>query len=204
MERKHPSLRFLDQNSARNMPDSSSRSTILHGVEPRNMALSSALGIPMSLREPLAAVLRLTRTARNLSQEDFHGRVEARQMNNIERAKSNPTLSSLEDIAIALDVDLVALVAVASAHDRSQTPKEFLKDLAGEITKLEKLGVLDKLDGEFTDGKLQSVHGRIRSGAANRAAVLQCKAEGKTQKETAELLGLAKSTVSMIWKEPKV
>jgi transcriptional regulator with XRE-family HTH domain len=101
-------------------------------------------------------------------------------MNNIERAKSSPTLSSLEDIAIALGVDLVALVAVASAHDRSQTPKEFLKHLAGEITKLEKLGVLDKLDGEFTDGKLQSVHGRIRSGAANRAAVLQCKAEGKT------------------------
>ncbi|MBK0057186.1 XRE family transcriptional regulator [Pseudomonas sp. S44] len=160
--------------------------------------------LQMSLREPLAAVLRLTRTARNLSQEDFHGRVEARQMNNIERAKSNPTLSSLEDIAIALDVDLVALVAVASAHDRNQTPKEFLKDLACEITKLEKLGVLDKLDGEFTDGKLQSVHGRVRSGAANRAAVLQCKAEGKTQKETAELLGLAKSTVSKLWKEAKI
>lgn len=201
MEREHPDLHFLDQSAAQACQPV--HFAALYCMESnRAIWLYPRLWVfQMSLREPLAAVLRLTRTARNLSQEDFHGRVEARHMNNIERARSSPTLSSLEDIAIALGVDLVALVAVASAHDRSQTPTEFLKHLAGEITKLEKLGVLNKLDGEFTGGKLQSVHGRIRSGAANRTAVLQCKVEGKTQKETAELLGLAKSTVSKYWNE---
>lgn len=153
----------------------------------------------MSLREPLAAVLRLTRAARGLSQEDFHGRVETRHMHNIEHARSSPTLSTLEDLSAVLEVDLVALLAAASAHARHQTPKEFLRDLAGEIGKLEKLSIFDRLEGEFTDGKLHSVHPRVRSGELNLAAVLKCKAEGKTQKETAELLGLGKSTVNRLW-----
>lgn len=155
----------------------------------------------MSMREPLAAVLRLSRAARNLSQEDFHGRVEARHISNIEHAKSSPTLSTLEELSDVLDIDLVALLAAASAHTRHQTPKEFLRDLASEIGKLEKLGVLDRLDAEFTDGKLHSVHPRVRSGEITRAAVLKCKEEGKTQKETVELLGLGKSTVSRLWRQ---
>lgn len=153
------------------------------------------------LKESLAAVLRLSRSSRGLSQEDFHGRVESRHMNNIEHAKSSVTLSSLENLAAVLDIDPIALLAVASSHDKKLTSKEFLKYLASEISKLEKLGVLEKLDGEFRDGKLDSIHPRIRSSALNRAAVQKCKAEGKTQKETAELLGLGKATVSRLWKD---
>jgi len=122
-------------------------------------------------------------------------------MSNIEHAKSSPTLATLEDLSAVLDIDLVALLAVASSHVRHQSPKEFLRDLAGEIGKLEKLGVVDKLEGEFTDGKLHSLHPRVRSGELNRVAVQKCKAQGKTQKETVELLGLGKSTVSRLWHE---
>ena len=122
-------------------------------------------------------------------------------MSNIEHAKSSPTLLTMEEFSSVLDIDLVALLAVASAYARHQTPKEFLKGVAAEIAKLEKLGVLDKLHHEFEDGKLHSVHPRIRSGEANRQAVLKCKAEGKSQKETAELLGLDKSRVSRLWKD---
>ncbi|WP_235595613.1 helix-turn-helix domain-containing protein [Pseudomonas syringae] len=122
-------------------------------------------------------------------------------MNNIEHAKSSVTLSTLENLAAVLDIDPVALLAVASSHDKKLTSKEFLKYLVGEIGKLEKLGVLETLDGEFKDGKLDPVHSRIRSSALNRAAVQKCKAEGKTQKEAAELLGLGKATVSRLWKD---
>lgn len=100
-------------------------------------------------------------------------------MSNIEHAKSNPTLSTMEEFSSVLDIDLVAILAVASSYARHQTPKEFLKGVAGEIAKLERLGVLDKLHHEFEDGKLHSVHPRIRSGEANRQAVLKYKAEGK-------------------------
>lgn len=155
----------------------------------------------MPLRETLAAVLRLTRASQSLSQEDFQGRVEARHMNNIEHAKTSVTLTSLENLAIVLNIDPVALLAVASSHDKGLTPKEFIKHLTAEIGKLKKLGVLEKLDGEFKEGKLDAVHPRIRSSTANRAAVQKCKAEGKTRQETVELLGLARATVYRLWKD---
>ncbi|RMR37945.1 hypothetical protein ALP36_101456 [Pseudomonas syringae pv. coriandricola] len=159
--------------------------------------------LPMPLKESLAAVLRLSRSSQSLSQEDFHGRVESRHMSNIEHAKSGVTLTTLENLAIVLDIDPVALLVVASSYDKGISPKEFLKHLAGEISKLEKLGVLDKLDGEFKDGQLDTSHPRVRSSWLNKAAVLKCKAEGKTQKETVELLGLGKATVSRLWKDDK-
>ncbi len=156
---------------------------------------------PMPMKETLAAVLRLTRSAHGLSHEDFHGQVEARHMSNIEHAKSSITLATLHNLATVLEIDPVALLAVASCYEKKLSPRDFLKHLAAEMGKLERLGVLHKLDGEFKDGKLDSVHPRIRSASLNKAAVQQCKAEGKTQKETAGLLGLAKSTVSRLWKE---
>ena len=153
----------------------------------------------MPLRESLAAVLRLTRQARGLSQEDFHGQVETRHMNNIEHGKSGVTLSTLENLASVLGVDPLALLAVAFSHEKDLSSKDLLKYLAAEISKLEKLGVLEKMQGEFKDGKLDSTHPRTRSAVLNKSAVLECKAQGKTQKETAAQLGLGKATVSRIW-----
>lgn len=155
----------------------------------------------MPLKESLAAVLRLTRSAQGLSQEDFHGRVETRHMSNIEHAKSSITLSTLENLAAVLDIDPVALLAAAASYDKDLSQKEFVKYLVAEIGKLERLGVLDKLDGEFKDGKLDSAHPRTRSSTLNKAAVHKCKTEGKTQKETAELLMLGKATVSRLWRD---
>lgn len=153
----------------------------------------------MPLKEPLAAVLRLTRSAQGLSQEDFHGRVEARHMNNIEHAKSSPTLSTLEELASGLGIDLVAILAVASAHEKGLGLKEYLRYLASEAGRLESLGVWKKMDGEFEAGKLVTTHPRVRSSSLNKAAVLKCKAAGMTQKETVDALGLGKATVSRIW-----
>lgn len=154
----------------------------------------------MPLKESLAAVLRLTRSAQGLSQEDFHGRVEDRHISNIEHAKSSPTISTLEEFASGLGIDLVAILVIASSHARHQSCDDFLRDLASEIAKLERLRISELLPGEFENGKLIAGNPRYRSGAATRGAVLRCKTEGKTQKDTAQLLGLAKSTVSKLWR----
>lgn len=153
----------------------------------------------MPMREPLAAVLRLTRTAQGLSQETFHGRVEARHISNIENAKSSPTLATLEELASALGIDLVAILAAASAFEKGLDLKEYLRYLAAEAGRLESLGVLEKIDGEFEAGKLVTAHPRVRSSSLNKTAVLKCRATGMTQKETVEALGLGKATVSRIW-----
>lgn len=153
----------------------------------------------MPLKESLAAVLRLTRVAQGLSQEEVPAGVKNRHLSNMELAKSSPTLAALEDLAAGLGVDLVALLAVSSAHDKGLDLNQYLGNVAAEVGRLQSMGVLDKIDGEFEGGKLVRVHPRIRSAALTQAAVLKCKDAGMTQKEACEALGLGKATVSRIW-----
>ena len=155
----------------------------------------------MPLRAPLAAVLRLLRSSRGLSQEDFQGVIETRHIHNLEHGKSSVTLDTLEKLAAVLEVDPVALLAIASSYERGMTAKDYVKQIASEVTKLEKLGVIDKMLGEFEDGQLVTLQPGKRSSTENRTAILNCKAEGRSQKETSELLGLAKSTVSRVWNQ---
>ena len=154
----------------------------------------------MSLRLALAAILRLTRTARGLSQEQLATAVEARHLHNVEHAKSSVTLDTLEGIAKRLDVDAVALLAMASRYERQQSTADFLSFLSDEIQKLEELGVLASLPGEFQGGDLRTGKAGKRPVPAEKIqAVFACREQGLTQKQTSLKLGMAASTVNKIW-----
>ncbi len=154
----------------------------------------------MPLRLTLAAILRLTRKARGLSQEQLATAVEARHLHNLEHAKSSVTLDTLEGIAKRLDVDAVALLAVASKYERQQSTADYLLFLSDEIQKLEQLGVLASLPNEFQDGDLRTGKAGKRPVPADKIqAVLACKGQGLTQKQTSLKLGMAASTVNKIW-----
>ncbi|VVN80609.1 MULTISPECIES: helix-turn-helix domain-containing protein [Pseudomonas] len=154
----------------------------------------------MPLRLALAAILRLTRKARGLSQEQLAAAIEARHLHNLEHAKSSVTLDTLEGIAKRLDVDAVALLAVASKYERQQSTADYLLFLSDEIQKLEQLGVLASLPNEFQDGDLRTGKAGKRPVPADKIqAVLACKGQGLTQKQTCSELGMAASTVNKIW-----
>ena len=154
----------------------------------------------MPLRLALAAILRLTRTARGLSQEQVASAVEARHLHNVEHAKSSVTLDTLESIAERLDVDVLALLALASSYERQQSTADFLSFLSDEIQKLEQLGVLASLPSEFQDGDLRTGKAGKRPVSPEKIqAVIACKAQGFTQKQTCLQLGMAASTVNKIW-----
>lgn len=154
----------------------------------------------MPLRLALAAILRLTRTARGLSQEQLATAVEARHLHNVEHAKSSVTLDTLEGIAKRLDVDAVALLAMASRYERQQSTADFLSFLSDEIQKLEELGVLASLPGEFQGGDLRTGKAGKRPVPAEKIqAVFACREQGLTQKQTSLKLGMAASTVNKIW-----
>ncbi len=154
----------------------------------------------MPLRVALAAILRLTRTARGLSQEQLATAVEPRHLHNIEHAKSSVTLDTLEGIAKRLDVDVLALLAMASIYERQQSSADFLSFLSGEIQKLEQLGVLVSLPSEFQDGDLRTGKAGKRPVPAEKIkSVFACKEQGLTQKQTCLKLGMAASTVNRIW-----
>lgn len=166
------------------------------------MALSFPLGSQavMPSRYSLAAILRTTRAARGLSQEQLRSTLEARHLHNIEHAKSNATLEMLQGISEQLDVDLVALMAAAASYERGETLEEFMTYLWSELSKLNDLGVLENVPNQFLDGELIAAKsGKPSIPAEKIRSVLDCKAKGLTQKETSVKLGIPTSTVHKIW-----
>ena len=169
------------------------------------MALSFPLGSQavMPSRYSLAAVLRATRAARGLSQEQLRSTLEARHLHNIEHAKSNATIEMLQGISDRLEVDVVALMAAAASYERGETLEDFMTHLWSELTKLRDMGVLENVPAQFSDGELITAKaGKPPIPAEKIRSVLSCKAEGLTQKETSVRLGIPTSTVHKIWHMP--
>lgn len=106
----------------------------------------------MSLMRPLAAVLRLVRVARGLSQEQFSGAVEARHIHNLENAKASATLVTLETLAGRLGIDPVALLAYASRLEQGVTPAQYVDYLNSELQKISDLGIDAQIADHYRDG----------------------------------------------------
>lgn len=154
----------------------------------------------MPLRDPLAAVIRLVRSARGLAKEDFLGLVDAKHVYNVENGKTSITLDTLETLASAMGVDPLALLVIAASYEKELSPEDYLKKLGKEVRPLRELGVVDGLQGQFDNGALRPRIAGRRTSEEKVEAVLRCKANGLTQKETSDILGIPTSTVGRIWK----
>lgn len=153
----------------------------------------------MPLRESLAAVLRLVRASRGLSKDDFQGLVDPKHVYNLETAKSGVTLDTLEAIASVLQVDALTLLTVAASLERGQSHKDLLVHLEDDGQQLAELGVLARWNGEFEDGSLVTTKPGRRTPPETVEAILACRGQMMSQKETAEATGVSASTVSRIW-----
>ncbi|MEB0046841.1 MULTISPECIES: helix-turn-helix domain-containing protein [unclassified Pseudomonas] len=153
----------------------------------------------MPLRDSLAAVLRLVRSARGLSKDDFHGQLDPKHVYNLENAKTSVTLETLQILASTLKVDPLALLTLAASLDRKQTHDELLEHLSKEVRMLSDLGVVADWPSQFENGALLSMRAGTRTPPEKIEAVLICRARGMTQKQTATELGIPSSTVNRIW-----
>lgn len=165
------------------------------------MALSFPLReAMMSLRSSLAAMLRSTRAARGLSQEQLGSSIGASHLHSAEHAKATVTLDMLEQICGRLEVDPVALLAMASCYARQESLPAYTAHLQTELAKLEAMGVLSSMPSHFKDGVLRTGKAGKRPIPVEKIkAVHNCKAEGLSQKETAIKLGMSTTTVHKIW-----
>jgi transcriptional regulator with XRE-family HTH domain len=155
----------------------------------------------MPLMRPLAAVLRLVRLSRGLSQEELSGAVEARHVHNIENAKTSITLDRLETLAQRLEVDAVALLAYASRVEKGLGAREYSDLLQAEIERLEVLGINERIHEYYQEGEVVTHKPGRRTDPAKVKAVLDAKMAGKSKRETAQELGIARSTVNDIWEK---
>lgn len=153
----------------------------------------------MPLRDPLAAVFHLVRLARGLTKDDFQGQLDATHVYNLENAKSSVTLDTLEMLASTLEVEPLALLVIAASFDSQQTPEDFLKYLNKETRKLKEMGIVEELPTQFKDGVLIPRKSGKRTSKEKVEAVLRCRAEGMTQKQASDIVGIPTSTVNRIW-----
>ncbi|QLJ12634.1 helix-turn-helix transcriptional regulator [Pseudomonas putida] len=163
------------------------------------MALSSFLGVPMSLRISIAAVLRLAKRAKGLKNEDFQNHLDPKHVNNLENAKVNPSLEILEAVAKPLELDPLALIIFAACMDRDEPFEKVMADLKAGVDQLNAWGIAERFNDEFSAGALiPRVSGAQRTKEKTEA-ILRCKRQGLNQKETSLKLNIPTSTVHRIW-----
>ncbi|WP_444758048.1 helix-turn-helix domain-containing protein [Pseudomonas sp. A014] len=156
-------------------------------------------GAVMPMRESLAAVLRLVRASRGLSKDDFQGLVDPKHVYNLETARSGVTLEMLEALASVLQVDALTLLTVAASLERGQSHSDLLSHLKKGGQELAELGVLERWRGEFEDGALVTTKPGRRTPRETVEAILECREQGLSRKNTADKFGVSTTTVGRIW-----
>ena len=153
----------------------------------------------MTLKNEIGAALRAVRQQRGLSYEELNDSTFRTTVSSIERGKSKLTIEKLSSLAKALDFDLLAFMAMCIALERGQTPDDAIVAAQSELDRFKAAGGLALLQEQIVEGELVSRSQGKPANSENKNAVLQLKAEGKTQAEIRRLLGLSKSTVSQYW-----
>lgn len=159
----------------------------------------------MVSRESLAAVLRLARAARGLSRDKLYdqARIEPRNLQNLENARSGVTLEMLEKVAAGLGFNPIALLIAASSYDAQHSVSQSLKALDRELEQMGSLGIIEAIPKHFSEGKLVPEQAGKRTSTEKVQQAIRYRDEGLSQKETASKLGLSVATVSRIWRNTK-
>lgn len=155
----------------------------------------------MSLRNEIAAAIRVIRRIRGLGYEELAEASAQANISLLEQGKTNITIDKLIKLSAALDFDAVTLVAICIALQKGATPREVLEDAKRELMLFEADDGLVAIKEQFEGENLSKRTRGKPANSQNAAAVLKLKAGGMSQAEVARETGLAKSTVHRYWQE---
>lgn len=147
----------------------------------------------MLLRKAYAAVLQLLRTRLSLSQHDIALSVTQSHVSQLEAVKTSATLEASQELAEALHLHPVSLLALVHAAHDQRTAREILK-LA-----LEELDAIQLLDASLPNQPEKLSHPQSVAAEEKWEAVQELKKEGHSQAEVAQILAMPKSTVGRLW-----
>ncbi|WP_349975420.1 helix-turn-helix transcriptional regulator [Pseudomonas sp. WHRI 8519] len=151
----------------------------------------------MSLRSSYASVLQLLRTRKGLSQEDLARSVTQATVSSLELAKSSATVNTSFQLASALQIEPVTLLALVAAAYQECTAREAL---TAAIEEMERLGLADTpLPNEIQEVVPQ----RLLQARERWAAVQELKARGYTQSQAIKELQLPESTLRRLWNQER-
>lgn len=155
----------------------------------------------MLLKDALAGTLRAIRAQRGLDYGDLAEASTKTYIGFLEQAKSNVTVEKLHELASALDIDVVVVIALAVSLEKNETPFATLERVLVQMRSFEAEGGLELLSEQFVDGALAKRPSGKPKQTKNVAAVCKLKAAGHTRAEVSRMLGLPPSTVARYWKE---
>jgi transcriptional regulator with XRE-family HTH domain len=197
-------LRLDNQPSIRKrgLSTASLSNSTLYGVYRKApcMALCCLLGLAMETRDAVAGVLRAVRKLQGLSHDDLADAAFRTYLGRLERGQSNATLEKLDELAVALEFDPVALIALAFAQRSGERVDVVLKRALGQAKNFESNGGLELIASEFEGHKLTKRRPGQPRNTTNEQAVRDLKSAGYTQAEIVKQLGLTASTVYKHWK----
>ncbi|MBH3379628.1 MULTISPECIES: helix-turn-helix transcriptional regulator [Pseudomonas] len=154
----------------------------------------------MELRIAFAGVLRTLRILRKARYTDLSDALSRRKISALENGDVSVTLERFDEIANSLDLDGVAMHALAIATSSGQSYQDVLMRANAQLQALESEGALKTLDTQFdVEGKLVERSRGKPLNLANEQAVLDLKAKGLSQLEVAEYLKLPLTSVRRYW-----
>ncbi|SDQ92155.1 Helix-turn-helix [Pseudomonas sp. UC 17F4] len=147
----------------------------------------------MLLRKAYAAVLQLLRARLDVSQHDIAQTVTQSHVSQLEAVKTSASLEVSQELAEALNLHPVSLLAlVYAAHDQS-TARDILQLAMKELDDIE------LLDATLPTQPEKLPHPQTMAAERKWEAVQELKKAGSSQAEVAQILGLPKSTVGRLW-----
>lgn len=155
----------------------------------------------MSLRNEVAAAIRVIRRLRGLGYEELSEASAQANISLLEQGKTNITLDKLIKLAAALNFDPVTLLAICVAMHKNESPVDILQAATRELNSFDEAGGLEEMKEQFGgDGLAKRSRGKPVNNQ-NAAAVAKLKEKGLSQAEVVRELGLAKSTVQRYWQK---
>ncbi len=152
--------------------------------------------LAMSLRYSFAACLQLLRTRKGLFQEDIAnvgGSVSQPYVSKLELGKSVVSLDTSYQIAAALKVEPITLLALTVASHDQKTAREML------LTSLAELDALELADATLPTEPAELTRPGTDGARKKWDAVQDLKKRGFTQAQAAKELGIPESTLRRLW-----
>ncbi|MFR0713632.1 helix-turn-helix domain-containing protein [Enterobacterales bacterium BD_CKDN230030183-1A_HGKHYDSX7] len=151
----------------------------------------------MPLRTAFAAALRFLRARRDLSQGDLALIRDQSHVSRLEAGQRGVTLQASDDLAKALGVEPMTLLAVAYAAEHGTSPREVLNRLETDLRQLRLLDDCVPLDAP------PQLHPVVSEAETLRSSILELKGQGLSQAEIGRRLGVSGATVSRHLKNSK-
>lgn len=163
------------------------------------MATSSLFEDVALLKQALAAVVRALRESLGFTQENLAHAASRTYMSRIENADSNPTIEKFAELAEALGLSPVSLMALVVSTRDETSATDVLAIATEELGALELKVSADDIKAHLAGKTILKRPPARPADVVKLRKVLECKDAGLSKAETARRLGISRSTVGFLW-----